>query len=172
MQALRGALGKMSGRLLLSQWVGNFLLMLLAAAWLQIPDSHTWQFAFSMLSGVLLVVGFLWLYTATFHHLRPCAEPAAAMAELALLLAVHGAVVADAAADCRRPGARRSLCRLLEFSIAAVAAPHLGYSALSPGRNVSMTVCNGCGRAAASVGDRRSAPAESTRAVYGTRQPL
>ena len=76
MQAFRGALGKMSGRLLLSQWVGNFVLMLLAAAWLQIPDSHTWQFAFSMLSGVLLVVGFLVLYTATFHHLRPCAEPA------------------------------------------------------------------------------------------------
>ncbi len=76
MQALRGARAKMSGRLLLSQWVGNFVLMLLAAAWLQIPDSHTWQFAFSMLSGVLLVVGFLLLYTATFHHLRPCAEPA------------------------------------------------------------------------------------------------
>jgi hypothetical protein len=76
MQAFRGALSKMSGRLLLSQWVGNFVLMLLAAAWLQIPDSHTWQFAFSMLSGVLLVVVFLFLYTATFHHLRPCAEPA------------------------------------------------------------------------------------------------
>lgn len=75
-EATRGAFSKMSGRLLLSQWVGNFVLMLLAAAWLQIPDSHTWQFAFSMLSGVLLVVAFLWLYTATFHHLRPCAEPA------------------------------------------------------------------------------------------------
>jgi hypothetical protein len=76
MQALRGARARMSGRLLLSQWVGNFVLLLLAAAWLQIPDSHTWQFAFSVLSGVLLVVGFLLLYTATFHHLRPCAEPA------------------------------------------------------------------------------------------------
>jgi hypothetical protein len=76
MQALRGARARMSGRLLLSQWVGNFVLMLLAAAWLQIPDSHTWQFAFSMLSGVLLVVGFLLLYSATFRHLRPCAEPA------------------------------------------------------------------------------------------------
>ena len=75
MQALRGARAKMSGRLLLSQWVGNLVLMLLAAAWLQIPDSHTWQFVFSMLSGVLLVVAFLFLYTATFHHLRPCAEP-------------------------------------------------------------------------------------------------
>src|ERR1700730_5375662 len=98
MQALRGARAKMSGRLLLSQWVGNFVLMLLAAAWLQIPDSHTWQFAFSVLSAVLLVVVFLFLYTATFHHLRPCAEPAAAGR-------LHCVVVAAAAGDCRRPGA-------------------------------------------------------------------
>ncbi len=90
MQALRGALGKMTGRLLLSQWVGNFMLMLLAAAWLQIPDSHTWQFAFSMLSAVLLVVGFLVLYTATFHHLRPCAEPASRWLSWALLLGFIG----------------------------------------------------------------------------------
>ena len=72
MHALRGARAKMSGRLLLSQWVGNFVLMLLAAAWLQIPDSHTWQFAFSMLSVVLLGAGFLWLYTGTFRYLRSC----------------------------------------------------------------------------------------------------
>ena len=84
MQAIRrGAFSKLNGRLLLGQWVGNFLLMLLAAGWLQIPDSHTWQFAFSMLSGVLLVVAFLWLYTATFRHLRPCAAAGASVAELA-----------------------------------------------------------------------------------------
>jgi hypothetical protein len=71
--AFQGAFAKLTGRLFLGQWVGNFLLMLLAAAWLQVPDSHTWQFAFSMLAGALLVVLFLWLYTATFRHLRPCA---------------------------------------------------------------------------------------------------
>ncbi len=49
--------------------------MLLAAGWLQIPDSHGWQFALSMLSGVLLVVAFLWLYIATFRYLRPCVPP-------------------------------------------------------------------------------------------------
>ena len=78
MGAIRGAFSRIfsrnfsriRGRLFLSQWAGNFLLMLLAAGWLQIPDSHTWQFAFSMLSGVLLVVGFLWLYVATFRYLR------------------------------------------------------------------------------------------------------
>jgi hypothetical protein len=67
------AFSRLTGRLFLAQWVCNFLLMLLAAGWLQIPDSHSWQFAFSMLSGVLLVLGFLWLYTATFRYLRPCA---------------------------------------------------------------------------------------------------
>jgi hypothetical protein len=73
MQSIRDSFSKMRGRLFWGQWAGNFLLMLLAAGWLQIPDSHTWQFSFSMLSGALLVVAFLWLYTATFRHLLPCA---------------------------------------------------------------------------------------------------
>src|ERR1700735_2988006 len=73
MQTIRSAFSRINGRLFLSQWVGNFLLMLLAAGWLQIPDSHAWQFAFSMLSGVLLVIAFLWLYTASFRRLLPCA---------------------------------------------------------------------------------------------------
>jgi hypothetical protein len=73
MQALRAGFSRLTGRLFFGQWVGNFLLMLLAAGWLQIPDSHSWQFAFSMLSGALLVVAFLWLYTATFRYLRGCA---------------------------------------------------------------------------------------------------
>ena len=103
--------------------MGNFLLMLLAAGWLQIPDSHTWQFAFSMLSGVLLVVAFLWLYTATFRHLRPCAARPPWWLSCLLLAGFIVVVVAAAAADCRRPGARSALCRLLELPIAAVAAP-------------------------------------------------
>jgi hypothetical protein len=73
MQALREALSKIKGRLFWAQWIGNFLLMLLAAGWLQIPDSHSWQFLFSVLSGVLLVAAFVWLYTATFRYLLPCA---------------------------------------------------------------------------------------------------
>ncbi len=73
MQALRGGFSRLTGRLFFGQWVGNVVLLLLAAGWLQIPDSHTWQFAVSMLSAVFLVVAFLWLYTSTFRHLRPCA---------------------------------------------------------------------------------------------------
>jgi hypothetical protein len=72
MRALRGGYSRLTGRLFFGQWVGNFVLMLLAAGWLQLPDSHRWQFAFSMVSAVLLVVAFLWLYTASFRHLRPC----------------------------------------------------------------------------------------------------
>jgi hypothetical protein len=72
MQAIRSAWARAKGRVFFGQWVGNFVLMLLAAGWLQIPDSHAWQFAFSMLSGVLLVVLFLWLYVATFRWLRAC----------------------------------------------------------------------------------------------------
>ena len=69
------AFSRLKGRIFLAQWVGNLLLMLLAAGWLQIADSHAWQFAFSMLSAALLVVAFLWLYLATFRHLRPSAAP-------------------------------------------------------------------------------------------------
>jgi hypothetical protein len=69
------AFSRRYGRVFLGQWVGNLLLMLLAAGWLQIPDSHGWQFVFSMLSGALLVVAFLGLYVATFRHLRPSAAP-------------------------------------------------------------------------------------------------
>ncbi len=73
MHALREGVSRLTARLFFGQWVGIFVLLLLAAGWLQIPDSHTWQFAVSMLSAVLLVIIFLWLYTATFRHLRPCA---------------------------------------------------------------------------------------------------
>jgi hypothetical protein len=75
MPALRSAFARMKSRLVLDQWLGNFLLMLLAAGWLQIPDSHAWQFVFSIFSGVLLVIFFLWLYASTFRRLRNCGRP-------------------------------------------------------------------------------------------------
>jgi hypothetical protein len=75
MDAIRSAFRRMKGRVFFSQWVGNFVLMLLAAGWLQIPDSHAWQFGFSMLSAVLLVIGSLWLYIVTFRQLRSCVRP-------------------------------------------------------------------------------------------------
>jgi hypothetical protein len=91
MQALRGGFSRLSRRLFFGQWVGNFVLLLLAAGWLQIPDSHIWEFAVSMISAVLLVVAFLWLYTASFRHLRACAvRPAWRLS--CLLLAIFVAI--------------------------------------------------------------------------------
>ncbi len=61
---------RLTGRFFLKLWVGNLLLMLTAAAWLHIADSHVWQFVLSIFSGLALVIGFLLLYTSTFRGLR------------------------------------------------------------------------------------------------------
>ena len=58
------------------QWGGNLLALLLAIAWLQIPDSHAWQFAFSMIAAAALVIGFCWLQLVTFARIRPAPQPA------------------------------------------------------------------------------------------------
>ncbi len=57
-------------RALLLAWLGTLVCVLLAFAWLQIADSHLWQFAFSMLSGALLVFAFCWVQTRVFQDLR------------------------------------------------------------------------------------------------------
>ena len=72
--AFMAALSRVWPRLYLGQWLGNGLLMFLAAAWLQIPDSHAWQFAFSLVSALLLAAGFFWLYTTTFRYLQVDAD--------------------------------------------------------------------------------------------------
>jgi hypothetical protein len=76
-QAFLSAFSRLWPRLYAGQWVGNFLLMFLAAAWLQIPDSHTWQFGLAILSGALLVAGFFALYITTFRYLLPCPDRSA-----------------------------------------------------------------------------------------------
>ena len=76
MTLLSRALPKLRFSILLLQWGGNLLAMLFAAAWLQIPDSHAWQFVFSMISAAILVIGFCWLQVATFLRLRPVTQPA------------------------------------------------------------------------------------------------
>jgi hypothetical protein len=73
---IRAALSRFRFSLVALQWGGNLFAMLLAAAWLQIPDSHAWQFAFSMISAVVLVIGFCWLQVFTFSRVRAHAETA------------------------------------------------------------------------------------------------
>ena len=128
--------------------------MLLAAGWLQIPDSHSWQFVFSMLSGVLLVVGFLWLYTATFRHLLSCcAAPPWWLS--CLLLAVFIALwwlLLQPIAACRAHEA------LYAGYWNSQSPPwlrhHLGYSSLVAWQeHIYDCVQCICGRSAAAVGD-------------------
>lgn len=66
---IRAALKKMP-KIIVLQWVGNLALMLFAALWLQIPDSHVWQFVLSIGSGLLFLLAVLWLYARTFSVLQ------------------------------------------------------------------------------------------------------
>ncbi len=76
MTVLSRALPKLRFSLIALQWGGNLLAILLAALWLQIPDSHAWQCAFSMISAAALIIGFCWIQTATFARLRRTPAPA------------------------------------------------------------------------------------------------
>lgn len=67
-----GLSSRLTRRFVFKQWLGNLLLMLAAGGWLQIPDSHSWQFVLSILVAVAWVVAFLLLYTRTFRGLRVC----------------------------------------------------------------------------------------------------
>ena len=75
MTAIHSAISRFRFSLVALQWGGNLLALLLAAAWLQIPDSHAWEFAFSMLSAAVLVIGFCWLQVLSFSRVRAHAEP-------------------------------------------------------------------------------------------------
>jgi hypothetical protein len=80
---LKAALNKLKGIVAL-QWAGNLLLMLFAALWLQIPDSHVWEFALSILLGLLIVLAVVWLYARTVRSLR--GENAAFVHRIVVLL--------------------------------------------------------------------------------------
>jgi hypothetical protein len=69
------------------QWVGNAVLGLFAIAWLQIADSHVWQFVLSIVAAVVIALMFVWLYTITFRLVR-LPERVAPMWLSAVVLAV------------------------------------------------------------------------------------
>lgn len=66
MKNFKLAFEKLSLRVVLLQWFGNLGAAFLAFMWLQIPDSHAWQFVFSIISGAAIVFAILWLYAYTF----------------------------------------------------------------------------------------------------------
>lgn len=81
-------LRRLASGIVVSQWLGNLAAILLAFAWLQIPDSHTSQFLGSVASVALLVIGFLWLHAWTFHRLAGHAERAPLWRRLFLLAVI------------------------------------------------------------------------------------
>jgi hypothetical protein len=70
MRTLRLAFPRLGTSVILLQWLGNLILILLAFAWLQIPDSHVWQFLFSLISAAVLVFAFFGLHAKSFQKLR------------------------------------------------------------------------------------------------------
>ena len=56
-------------------WAGCLVLALLGALWLQIPDSHVWQFGLSMVSACALLALLFWFCCGVFQRLlQPAAE--------------------------------------------------------------------------------------------------
>ena len=88
MTSLKLAWKKLGTGIVLLQWFGNLVLLLLAFAWLQIPDSHTWQFLLSLLFAFILVFAFLALYARTFRKLCAVTPPGSFWKRLLILLAV------------------------------------------------------------------------------------
>ena len=69
MSAWREAFGKLHVSLVAKVWVGTLVLAGLGMLWLQIPDSHVWEFTFSLLSAAVIVGLFFWLWTSVFRFL-------------------------------------------------------------------------------------------------------
>ncbi len=74
MSAWLEALRAMRIRLVAAVWAGTLLLALLGMFWLQIPDSHLWEFAFSILFACGLVALFFWFYSWVFKSMLKPAE--------------------------------------------------------------------------------------------------
>src|SRR5262249_52813114 len=88
MTSFRLALARLGAGIILLQWFGNLVLILLALAWLQVPDSHTWQFLFSMVSSAVLGFGFVALHVCPLQTLRAMPPKAPSGLRVLLLLAV------------------------------------------------------------------------------------
>lgn len=61
---------RLDGKVVVLSLCGSLGLAILAGLWLQIPDSHVWQFCLSMLVGLAFVLGALWLKTTIVRRIR------------------------------------------------------------------------------------------------------
>jgi hypothetical protein len=69
-------------------WVGCLVLAVLGALWLQIPDSHAWQFGLSMVSACGLLALSFWLCCNVFRSMLKPVEEARWWVRWILLAAV------------------------------------------------------------------------------------
>jgi hypothetical protein len=69
MSAWSEALRAMRMHLVVAVWVGTLLLTMLGVLWLQIPDSHVWEFAFSILFACGLLALFFWCCSWVFRRM-------------------------------------------------------------------------------------------------------
>ena len=65
-----GAVRRLRPGWVLLQLVGNAVVVFGAMAWLHIPDSHGWQFAFSVVSALLILAALLWIYVKSANEAR------------------------------------------------------------------------------------------------------
>lgn len=84
----KAAIDRISMSIFARQWAGNAAVLLLAFAWLRVPDSHAWQFLFSVIFGLAIVAVFLWLHATTFRRLRVSALPIPTPVQLLILVCI------------------------------------------------------------------------------------
>ncbi len=63
--------GLRNWRLWLLQFFGNAVLFAGVATWLLIPEEHWWQLVFAAISGVVIILMFLWLHAGTLVTFAP-----------------------------------------------------------------------------------------------------
>jgi len=63
-------LARLNARTLLLAAAGSIAVAVAIALWLQIPDSHTWEFALSVLTGIAIVLATLWLKATILRRIR------------------------------------------------------------------------------------------------------
>jgi len=69
MSAWVEALRMMRVRLVAGVWIGTLVLVVLGVLWLQIPDSHVWEFVFSILFACGFLVLFFSFFTWIFRQM-------------------------------------------------------------------------------------------------------
>jgi hypothetical protein len=74
MSAWREALRAMRMQLIAAVWAGTLVLPALGVLWLQIPDSHVWEFIVSILFGCGLLALFFWFHCRVFKTMLKPAE--------------------------------------------------------------------------------------------------